>query len=319
MTRHADYWRRYLGEVEVQEAESDQGLLQDIAAWRDHRPSTLVERIVHPERSKQVVTFVGQFGPNDLCRLLIDAANRVMPQSAAAWERGREAPGIAPIWNMVQMAVVAHDLVVKGVTDVVGRAVPVNLPLALDVVHLFGSGNPQVMSPGHRAKARAALRDALSKNFTGPGAEERLSNALKDGSPWLMYWVVADCAEDPSNPPADGRVNPALARELAETLLRLAEKNPAVGVPLVVPFFTSAELASDYARDENGKAIRTGAWVPQFHSEGAACFDTRRLMAVLAQFTIPEHLDEQMKARCRAAAEAAQDALRRGDDPRAPR
>ncbi len=306
VNRYADYWRRYLAQVPVDEVTSDQCALASIAAWRERKPSNLVDRVVHPRRGDQIEQFVGQFRRDELCRLMSDVADRLTPQSALGWDQRAHALGVTAVWRMMRDRPPPEELVFGTISDIVRRTAPVNLALAHDVTYFFtnsSSGVPTLMSEAHREDVARTLQGELPGNFTGDGAEERLLRALKDGSPWLVFGVAW------SIPPRDGQGSTPFERwsEFATVLLNLAETHPATGVPLVVSFVTRSNMATGYHQNEDGEPERVGGWVGQFDAESAKrLFDFDRLMRILATFDVPDDLDEQMKAHCRAAVEAAQ-------------
>ncbi len=304
--RYADYWRRYLAQEPVDEAKSDQRALKSMMAWRNQESSDLIDRMIDPERSDQIEQFVGQFRPAELCRLMRDISDRLARQSAAGWEDQTHAAGIMAVWRMMLVRQPPEDVVFQTVLDIVQHTAPANLPLAYDVTHFFAassSGVPPLMSEEQRKEVARTLQGALPENFIGDGAEERLLRAFKDGSPWLIFRIAW------SVPPVDGHSSTPFERwpEFGNVLLNLAETHPTVGVPFVVPFITRSNMATGYRQNENGDTQRVGRWVGQFDVETAKrLFDFDRLVRILAQFQLPDDLDEQMKAHCRAAVEAAQ-------------
>ena len=302
--RHADYWRRYLAQTPVSATESDQGALAAIRAWRDRTTTDLIDRVVDPQRAHQIESFVGQFRPSDLRRLLCEVADRVSTNSAAGWGNGGHAPGVAAVWGMMLVKRPPKDVVYHTVLEIVQRYVSIHLPLATDVAYFFASKNPrvpQLMSDAQQEQVTQQLRDALAAHFTGDGAEERLAIALKDGSPWLIYWIVSRGQNDAYVHPFDRW------RDFSSVLLGLAESRPAIGVPLVVALITKTNLRSGLRQDETGEVVPEERWIGTFDTEGASrLFDYPRLLKVLSKFDMPDHLDVQMMASCRAAVDVAQ-------------
>jgi hypothetical protein len=65
-------------------------------------------------------------------------------------------------------------------------------------------------------------------------------------------------------------------------------------------------MTTAYHLDDDFERQRADQWVGEFDAEGARrLFDFNRLARTLATFTVPDDLDEQMKAHCRAAVSAA--------------
>lgn len=303
--RHADYWRRYLTQAPVDAPESDQRALASIAAWRDNGISDLIDRIIDPTRSDQIEQFVGQFRSAELCRLVGEVADRLRPHSARDWEHRAHAPGITAVWRMMHKRRPPDDLVFQTILDIVRRNAPEHLPLAHDITYFFAgssSGVMNLMSEAHRTAVAQALQDTLLTSYVGVGAEDRLRGALKDGSPWLIGWVAWSGHRGGGPPALPFERWP----EFANVLLNLAEADPQVGVPLVIPFMTRSNMALGYRQNEQGETERVGGWVGQFDADTARrLFDFDRLVRILAGFEPGDDLDPQITAHCRAAVDAA--------------
>jgi hypothetical protein len=306
VNRYADYWARYLAPSSIPDAECDQKALIAIRDWRSGQPSDLIERVVDPHKAKQVIQFVGQFSPVELCRLLSDVCERLKTQSAKEWEHQANAPGVAAVWCMLQDRPAPESKIFETVVEIIRRFLPEHLPLAYDVAHFFVKPSPSIpalMSNEQRTEAAGALRDAITASFLGDGAEQRLLQAFKDGSPWLVSWVSWFA------PPINGESGPipfAQWPEFANVLLNVAEAQPAIGVPMVVPFVTRSNMATGYKERESGELERVGRWIGQFDAETAKrLFEFARLIRILRSFDVPDTLDPQITAHCHAAVEAA--------------
>lgn len=301
---HADYWRRYQAQIPVSSEESDQEALRDIRAWRESTSSDLLDRISDPQRSDQVENFVNQFLPSDLCRLLREIADRLATESAEGWEDRWRAHGISVALSMMRVRRPPRNLVHRTVLEIIERYGPNHLPLAHNVAYWFANSNPRfthVMLDVHEDQVRSQLRDVLAADFQGEGAEERLMHALKGGNPRLIYWVAYLDNDERSGLPFEGWP------EFSKTLLRVAETQPTIGVPLVVAFVTKSEMRLELQEDETGKCVPNRGLCHEFDAEAAErLFDHPRLVNVLSRFDqVPDHLDEQMKACCHAASDAA--------------
>lgn len=310
VNRHADYWRRYLAQIPVDKATCDQNALASIMAWREHEPSDLIDRIVDPRRSEQIEQFVGQFQPEDLCRLLSDVAERLTPESASGWDRRADASGIAAVWRMMLNKRPSERLVFETVSEIVKRTARVNLPLAQDLTYLFAESSPAVptlMSDEQRHSVERTLQGTLGENFIGEGAENRLLRALNGGSPW----VVVGAARRDQIPSGRGHIPFTGWREFANVLLNLAEAQPSIGVPVVVPFVTTSNMGVGHQQNRHGEPERVAEWVGRFDEKAARnLFDFDRLVGILARFDVPDDLDGQIKAHCHAAVEAAREIKR---------
>ncbi len=299
----ADYWQRYLAQTRVSEAESDQKALASIVARRSGNVNDLIDRVVDPQRGRQITCFVGQFLPSDLCRLIGEVADRVSKQSAGGWKEGIYAPGIGSVWQMMHIKPPPEDLVYRTVVDIIQRYAPIHLPLAVHVAELFAASNPKVhrfMSDAQKQDVRQQLLDALPANFIGEGAENRLAGALRGGPPLLIYWIVYGDRDDRTAPPFEHWP------EFSGVLLTLAESWPAIGVPLVVGLITKSDNRPTLRRGAGGEAELERCWVGEFDAEAAKrLFDYCRLVRILSKFEVPDDLDENMKACCVAAVDAA--------------
>lgn len=235
VSRHADYWQRYLKQVPIPELERDQNALRSIRGWRERIGSDLVERLIDPVRGAQVESFVGQFMVGDMCRLLVMTVDRLSTESAAEWEHRARAPGMVAVWRMMRQVRPRHEEVFSTVKEIVMRVVPVHLPLAHDVVHWFSTqeANDALMTLEESNAVRSALVEVFRVSFVGVGAEERLLVALRDGSPFLLYWITWSIErirrDEREGIPFEGW------EDVAATLLRLAQAHPEVGVPAIVP------------------------------------------------------------------------------------
>jgi hypothetical protein len=170
-------------------------------------------------------------------------------------------------------------------------------------MYFFATSNPNlthVMSDDQGKEVRHKLRNSLAENFTGEGAEQRLADALKDGSPWLMRWIAYGDSNDLTAPPFNNWA------EFSGILLTLAEIHPAIGVPLVVGLIARTNLRDSLRQGATGENETHREWVGSFDAEAAKrMFDYCRLIRILSTFEVPDNLDEQMKASCIAAVDAA--------------
>jgi hypothetical protein len=300
---HTDYWQRYQALTPVSDAESDQKALASIDAWRIGNVNDLVDRVVDPQRCQQIHSFVGKLLPNDLCRLIGEVADRAGKQSAGGWKDRSYAPGIASVWQMMHIKPPPDDLVHRTVVDIIQRYAPIHLPLAGHVEELFAASNRPVrkfMSDDQQQEVRKQLRDALAANFIGEKAEQRLADALQDGSPWLISSIVYGDRDDRSALPF------VRWSEFSGVLLALAENRPEIGVPLVVWLITKCEMGSALGDGATGSAEVVSRYVAEFDENAAKqLFDYHRLVRVLSKFNVPDHLDERTKARCLAAVDTA--------------
>ena len=315
VVRHVDYWRRYLTLPDIEDQHSDQVTLRAIAAWKAGRENDLVLRLVDPEQAGQIETFVGQFSPADLCRLLTETAEALRHESARTWEIGWHAPGITSVWRMMHRRRPPVELLGDTVCRMVADLATHHLPLAKNIYYFFAhderSSVPSLLDDTQRNRVRAALREGLVGTY-GAGSGKQLLQALHNGSPWVVSFLCMVAATESTDAPLfDGWDG------MSTSILEAAEHDPAVGVALTIPFFTSLELVTDYRpSDETG--------VPQPVREYATrvdldrmrrLFDFDRLAPLLIETPPAEGLDPQMRAMYEAAQTAAAEALRSSRAP----
>ncbi|RIK57235.1 MAG: hypothetical protein DCC63_14740 [Nitrospira sp.] len=313
VSSHADYWRRYLTQSLSPEDDQDQMILQSIQAWRGGEVSGVVDRLVDPMRSGSIESFVMQFQPTELCRLLQDLVKRLKSESAATWPDRSHGPGIVSVWRMMLRLRPAEQDVHSTVESVVQEMAPVHLPLAHDVACFFATTSqsvPNLISSKQQETIWRGLRDALALHFLSKGGEERLAAAIKDGSPWLLGWIAWGLKRLDID---DAKGLPFVKwPAFSQVLLGLAEEQPDVAIPQIVAFVTTGHLSDGGAVDEVGDRIPRSRWVTSFQEDNARrLFDFDRLIAILATWTVPDHLDPQMKAQCLAAVDAAKSLMMR--------
>lgn len=311
--RHVHYWHRYLTLPLVGAHQSDQAALRTIAAWKEGRENDLARRVVDAQRSGQIETFVGQFSPPDLCRLLADTANALRNESARSWEDGRHAPGITSIWRMMHNRRPAVALLADTVSAVVTDVVTHHLPLAHDVYYFFAhderSSVPSLLDDAQRDRVRAALRGALVDTFHA-GSGEQLLQALHEGSPWVVWFLCSVASSGGAHyPPFDGWVG------VSDALVEAAEQDPAVGVPLTIPFFVRSELVTTYRPSaDTGTPQPVREYTTNVDlSRMRQLFDFDRLAPLLVETPPAEGLDPQMRALYEAAQAAVAEALQNSE------
>jgi len=339
VNRHTDYWQRYMALPEVDNDASDQAALRDIESWKNESDNTLVSRVVDPVRAAQIETFVGQFSPADLCRLLAETAEALRNESASTWEDGRRVPGITSVWRMMLRRTPGSDVLAielmpladfpgqrnwgydgallyapdacYGHPDALKRLIreitPHHLPLIHDIHYLFATadGNvPRLLDDPTRRDVNALLIETFRSAFS-PGSGKRLLRAVHDGSPYIVYWICWGLARIRANR-TQGEPFDEWS-DVAEVLLEAAEHDRGYGVPLIVPFVTKSDQAIDYrASDESGMPRPTRNFVAEFDEDAARnLFDYDRLIHLLSKTERPSHLSGKMAVQFDAAHEAA--------------
>ncbi|MCC7387507.1 MAG: hypothetical protein IT431_01935 [Phycisphaerales bacterium] len=310
VARHADYWQRYLTLPVIAEGISDQSALKAIAASKTGQSSDLVARLMDAERSEQVETFVGQFDAEHLCRLLTELVAVLQDQSARAWEDGRHAPGIVPVWRMMHRRQPPVALLGDTLVRVMSALAMRHLPLTQDIWYYFAEEQhgsvSSLLDDVQRERVRVAIRGGMVGTFK-QNAGDRLLQAMHHGSPWVVWYLcMAVATNEAGGPPFDGWDG------ISEALLEAVEQAPITGLPLVVPFFTSSSLVTVMRA-----SAETG--VPQPRHEYATrvdltrlrlLFDFDRLGPRLAETPPPDGLEPQLKGQYEAARGAVAEVLK---------
>lgn len=310
VARHVDYWQRYLTLPVVSEPSSDQGALKAISAWKAGQNSDLLKRLLDADRSGQIETFVGQFDAAHLCRLLTEMAGALRNESATDWEDGRHAPGLVPVWRMMHRRqprmVELSDTLVR----VLGDVATCHLPLTRDIWYFFAeeqhSTVPSLLDDAQRERVRVAIREAIVGTFMKETGD-RLLQAMHQGCPWVLWYMcLAVATGDMDGVPFDGWDG------IAEALMEVVERSPEIGLPLVVPFFTSSALATVMREDaESGVPQPSHEYSPSVDLDRMRLlFDFDRLGPRLVETPLPDGLGPQMRVQYEAARAAMAEALR---------
>jgi KAP family P-loop domain len=302
--QHADNWRRFLDQTPVPDDERDQLALEDILAWREGRPSGLVDRFLDARKAWQVATFVGQFKASEFCRLLIELSERLSTQTAEHWADGRERPpGLTVLWNMTRTRRPRPEQIAEAVGLVVERYAGTSIPLAAEVMTLYGEQNSvHLMSAEHANAIGAKFRQMLIAGFSRQGAETWFLEACRSGSPWRIarvLWMV--------HGPGDGDET---WKVVASVLLGVAESRPAVGVPLVALMVSGVQTIPELEHQEDGSYRPASRPRGTFNENAArALFDFPRFLRAVANFTPSAELAPQLREQCIAVVEAARGIL----------
>lgn len=302
-----DYWRRYLSQSMDEGEGSDQELLGTIQRWKkvDAAGNAMADQLLDDRQARRVEQFTSQFSPEELCRLLNELCATLSTMSAANWDREAHPPGIVPVWRMMHLNRPARQMLQSTVRDIVQKHLPTHLPLVHEVVYYFCENSPNVPSllpQNGGVEIRKLVETMLVSAFAGPGASERLRIAMREGSPWVVSWLV--WGQERLNGDRTGipwKAWPAFA----ETLMSLAESHPEVGVPLIVPFVTRSEMTRGTEIDEDGLERPSRGLQAEFQEDLLSkLFDPSRVRKLLANFVPPDTLDEQIRHHCEVASEA---------------
>lgn len=306
--RHVDYWTRNLSTPVVLNNRSDQAALGAIQTWQQGDPSDLVGRMIDPDKSDQIETFVGRFKPSELCRLLEDVAGVVSEQDAGSWKDKRDAPGITSVWRMMNRRPPRDELVAQTVERCMQRFVPVHLPLAHDIYYYYGTRGASTLIPlvteEQSTRITSSLHDLLVSSFSDEPVE-RLLCALRSGSPYLLYWLSWSIGRNPANP--TDSLPFEQWPEFGSTLLATAEYNPSVGLLQILPFVTGGDHRQVKGFDQDTETDKRWMEFVANFDEGTArrLFDFDRLLPLFVNTPAPEGLDPNLSEMWRAATDAA--------------
>ena len=167
------------------------------------------------------------------------------------------------------------------------------------------------MSEEQQKRVRETLQAVLVKEFASEGAAAHLKVAMRDGSPWTIYWIAWGLhrvrSGDKSGKPFDDWDG------LSATLVTLAEQDPDSGVPLCVPFITNSGMHRSHGINDEGEWESAHEWKGEVDAAAAArLFDVDRLRAAILRFQIPEDAEPQVKAHLEAAVRWARESSPRG-------
>lgn len=299
--RHTDYWQRYLTLPEIKEDESDQAALRTIHAWKNGEDNNLISRISHPEASKQIGTFVREFKPAELCKLLIETAQVLSKKSAKTWDDHVHPHELTSIWLMMLCLHPSVKLLSDNIKTIIQNHIDHHLPLIYAVISCFAedksSADSNLINSEQRELIRAELRENLIAQYSS-GKCKLLLQALQGGSPWILYYLCHF---------ASGKVSGNQLfngwKGISETLLAAAEENPNIGIAITIPFYTTSELETNY-RIKEGTDIRQPIRdyaVTASEERARQLFDFNKLAPLLANTPPSDDLDEAMMARYKAA------------------
>lgn len=300
---HADYWRRYLGQVEIAEIESDQAALNSIESWKTNADTDLVARLIDPNRSTQIRTFASCFTFDQLLQLLSDTVSTLATQSARSWQSRSRAPGIGELRQMISRAIVDEDRLFNSLHKTIYNVSMTHLPLAQDIIYEFSSSSSvkqQLLPDEDKDALQNVVRSVIATRCRDGDAVDWLISSLREGSPFTLLWMawgidrVRD--DDLSGMPfADWPV-------VAKAMIELAERAPDIGVPACVPFILSDKVRVDLAPGPGGTpdVVRKRVYrVDPTKADGL--FETDRLRRAIASFRVPATVEQEVADQLQAA------------------
>lgn len=307
VSRHTDYWLRFLSLPDIPNDASDQSALSSIESWLSGQKNDLVSRMLDAKKSAQIETFAACFRPVDLCRLLDEVARESAYSDASDWDLGGHPPGVVPVWRMMLDHNPPPEAIGEVIRCLIRDLLPKNIPLVRKIHYYFAvshRSSPWLLNDSVRRSVDGELYKVFRNSFGSERWKEFLG-AMREGSPWTIYWLASGMGVMLGN----GRLNSRCAHgwgSVSGLLLRAAEKEPERAVPLIVPFITESKRAHDVVQDEEvGGARRVSYEQASFKEQVAKdLFDFKRLCRIIAATDLPEEVDEHIRIRFDAAKEA---------------
>lgn len=302
---HTDNWDNYLAVPNIKEEQSDQKAIQSIQSWQNGEESDLIVRLRDRSHSPQITTFVGLFKKSELCRLLREVVQSYLHESAAEWEDHSRATAVTYLFYMMEAWTPEKSLILNTLFDLFEITVPSNLPLTQHVFQYFGEPTRDSYRFFHDEEEFQTIRarlDALLAETFQPGEEQIFIDALKDTAPYNFAWLIlGHDRQRRGEVPFDGWTG------LAALLLNVAESEPEIGWPILLPFITQSDTGLDRQnqddRDEP-RHLRT-IQVEFLADEAQRLFDYPRLPQLLAEAPEIDNLNEDLRLALDVARQAA--------------
>jgi energy-coupling factor transporter ATP-binding protein EcfA2 len=287
------YLQRFLSPGPLDGPDQDQPVIQAILAWNDRASRELEAMVDGGVRGDKIHHFASLLDPRRYRALLSRTVRTLSYQSADGWDRG--IPD-----ELVQLRRVAQrlDSDALGLSTFLERVLPIlariHLPLGHAVLHYFVDQVdriPSLVSPEEATMIREAFRRALGSAFA-QGQAKSLERAIRRGKPQTCLWACwgldrlrAELQGTPLPPkPFDGW------ESFATVLLELAEDNPAVGVPQLLPF-----VVRDSPSHEPGEKEWDETSAANLFS------DLSRMKALLRRVSVNPAWNEDTRARLQVA------------------
>jgi len=304
VNRHADNWSRYLSLAAIPHDKSDQGALASILAWKDKKPSDLVERLIDDERGSQVGSFLCLFEGHEILRLLLEVTQAVARQPEPSYEWYGDVSGMGPVWGMAQQRSIDGGQLLRVVERITDEWLPRHLPLVQTVVRNFGCEDHDsirsLLTPEQRKELARHLHEALVRTYpSGSGA--RLLVSLREGPPdtllRLAWRPPGIRAGQTTGRPFDRWAH------YAGVMLEAAELDPSVGLAQIIPFVTKTEYRIIHTKDQHVRQP-----VATFVEEAAReLFEFDRLVGLLAKSEVPAKVPDELRAAWVAASQRARE------------
>lgn len=239
--RHVNYWSRYTSIPIVPLDSSDQSMLLAIKTWKSGDKSWLANAIQDENKSEHIESFVGQFTPDELIRLLLEVSESLQTQGAEDWGEHYDAPGVIPIWRMMQRKNPSEEHLTLTLSKLLGELTAIHLPLSYSLFYrLSGSTrehSQELIDRDQRKELRDVIRQRINETFIS-GHPKSLVHALQRGSSWLLFHISRETSDDPDNAPL------AYWKDFPDVVLSAARIDPIRVLPCIVPFVAKGEMTS---------------------------------------------------------------------------
>jgi len=238
---NVDYWERFAASVPIDFEESDQQLMQEINFWKERTSAALIARMIDPKRGHRVECYAEHFEPTEIVRLLKDTTESLKDVAATHFaDRGVATP-IVSIWRM---AIVrrpdAHELSMA-INSGIANVIDTNLPLANTLFNVFCEREePEhiyLLSRDNRDNIRNCLTLLMVSRFKDDDGT-KLADALNDGSPYLLGWLVRTLTRR-RHDNYDGIPFDRWS-DFAKIMVRAAKQDPGKMLPQFVGFLTNS-------------------------------------------------------------------------------
>jgi hypothetical protein len=196
VSRHVDYWSRFLASTSVASDESDQKALECLARSEPSELRFFLE-------VRELSSAVEHFGNNGRLRLDEAILHEVMTElvrgrseeRASEWPTdvfGPQPPGIIPLWRMFNRRNERGQLdeveLSKSFRSAIRQSIPRNLELAEFIEHFFVTGGDTAQLIRNIESEKRYFREQLAAAYAGDGT--LLAKRLEGAQPFLLLRLV---------------------------------------------------------------------------------------------------------------------------------
>lgn len=310
---HRDYLRVAAMRQQPSSGDADQLVLREIRQLTQFgEPGELARRLLDERRSPQLLAFWRLIDAENAIRLFHAVVD--LHRTTAESPNERFFPGLAPLSQVLEKVGVDEAAVSKAISTAIDEMAPSNIPLVHDVIHLFADPSRSRRSLVSLETAESLWRSACEAFIDAfRDNPENLPEALRDGSPWTLYWLFWRLPRIQDNSLPEIPFDPW--EEAAEIMTKAAEERPDDVARYLVPFAVRSELEARPQGDAGAPpqdAVRLGGAIAWYDAETASrLFNEDRLLKIFDRAvletpdTAGDQSSPQFKAACRAAKQAA--------------